>query len=63
MAMDSDYGEVDKWIATLNECKQLSENEVRKLTELVRASLCSRVGAPPHAAVTDSYHYIPARAS
>ena len=39
MAMDSDYGEVDKWIATLNECKQLSENEVRKLTELVRASL------------------------
>ena len=36
MATDYDYGEVDRWIAQLNECKQLSEADVKKLTERVR---------------------------
>ena len=35
MATDVDVSEVDSWISTLNECKQLSENDVKKLTEQV----------------------------
>jgi hypothetical protein len=33
--MAEDFSEVDKWIATLQECKQLSEPDVKRLTERV----------------------------
>jgi len=52
MATDYDYGEVDRWIAQLNECKQLSEADVKKLTERVRRrnarARAGRVRGPGH---------------
>lgn len=35
--------ELDQWIEQLNECKQLSENQVRTLCEKVSTNLTERI--------------------